>query len=147
MEQKRKVTMFLGVIMVVLLGVTILFNRQTTHAKVNEETSRRELVSHSVGQIEKETIMNEEAIEVNPTILAALEDTKKFGIDFWFSGQYSDTSYDDTYSLLIMSGAYLHGEAYIDETGERLNSDTDPDAATLGEIREAVTKYAEENGY
>ncbi|WP_429953787.1 hypothetical protein [Enterococcus sp. AZ192] len=147
MRINKRTKIFFGSAGILLTLATLFFNgliiqatvsgKETVHVdnQLYKQTEKREPV-----MIEKISSME------NPTVVAALEDAEKFGVDIWFSGEYSYGNYDDTHSLLSMSGSYLHGEIYIDDTGEKLNTDTDPDAAKLGDIREAVRKYAEQRG-
>lgn len=147
MRRSKKTKIFFLSVGISLTVAALFFNSLIIQAAV----SSRETVRVD-NQLDKQTekkepdVVEKVSARENPTVVAALEDAEKFGVDIWFSGEYSYGNYDDTHSLLSMSGSYLHGEIYIDDTGEKLNTDTDPNAAKLGDIRQAVRKYAEQKG-
>lgn len=71
----------------------------------------------------------------NPTIRAAVE-LAKSDSETW-SAVIADM--DDSGTLLVLpEGEFLQGEMKNSETNESWNSDTDPNAATLREIKSAI---------
>ncbi|WP_139843917.1 hypothetical protein [Candidatus Enterococcus clewellii] len=118
--------------MLLLFSANIIFSKQTTFAPVDKEGSIGHKSIPAEEQLSNilsingviETIYTVEVM--NPTIMAVLKDTEIFGDNLWFGSEYASPKYDDSYSLLDMSVSYLHGEPYILETGERLDSDMDP---------------------
>lgn len=73
---------------------------------------------------------------MNPTIQQAIE-RAKIDPEFW---DFENES-EDSETILAVGGGFLKGEMEDSATGTIYNSDTDPDATTLGEIREAVSEY------
>lgn len=78
----------------------------------------------------------QDEVEINPTILQAIERVKK-DPEFW----KSEDEFNDSDTILAVNGGFLKGTMEDEENGVIFNSDTDPNAATLGEIRKAVSEY------
>lgn len=82
--------------------------------------------------------------EINPTIQAALKDAEKQEnpLEKW-SEMVQLSSADDTTILYALEG-FIHGQVIQGEgTPDEIvyDSDTDPNATTLGEIRQAIREH------
>lgn len=82
--------------------------------------------------------------EINPTIQAALQDAEKQEnpLEKW-SEMVQLSSADDTTILYALEG-FIHGQVIQGEgTPDEIvyDSDTDPNATTLGEIRQAIREH------
>ncbi|MBL1228223.1 hypothetical protein IW492_03115 [Enterococcus sp. BWB1-3] len=98
-------------------------------------------ISTNSGIVEVEEVQEIQEVKVesetNATILAAVEEAKIYGKDVWYTDYYNQLGEQATF-LVMPNGGFLNGEGSVRETGESWNTDVDPDAATLKEIREAI---------
>lgn len=122
----------------VLVGFGIL-QRKTVFAEesidslgvseeVTEDTANVELIDDEIAEVTP--------IYENPTIQAALEIAREYP-DYWES-MFDDGRSNESSTILVMpEGAFIQGVIEL-ETGETWDSDTDPNATTLGEILVAL---------
>jgi len=107
--------------------------------------SRQSLVSADSLQNEESTFFSDnlennsddsENIFDNLTISEAMN-RYKIDPNFWDS----ESEFADSETILFVNGGFLKGEMEDSKDGKIYNSDLDPNSATLGEIRAAISEY------
>lgn len=117
---KKKVLLISVLSIMIIIGTVITMNKQSVIAEEDFQS--------------KSAIPREQ--EENLTIQKAVE-RAKIDPEFW----NAENGNDDSLTVLAVGGGFLKGEMEDSENGVVFNSDTDPNATTLGEIRKAVSEY------
>ncbi|MCB5955549.1 hypothetical protein [Enterococcus sp. CWB-B31] len=140
----KKNTNFLKIVgsLILLSTVIIGFDALQKKSVFAEENEDYQIIS----EIQPDSTITEQSIDnentdftsnyENPTVQAAIEIAKVYP-DYWASMFDDGHSNESTTVLVMPEGAFMYGQIEL-ETGQIWNSDTDPNATTLGEILAAL---------
>ncbi|MGM0218291.1 hypothetical protein [Enterococcus sp. AZ126] len=123
MKSKILIAAFLASSIATVLGTSVMLDKPVVannfeHSSMHEKNNKQD------------------EVKMNPTILQAVKRAKQ-DPEFW----ESEDEFDDSDTILAVDGGFLKGEMEDEENGVILNSDTDPNATTLGEVRKAIAEY------
>ena len=138
---KIKHSFFKATTVPLLLGTLFISSSLLTKAALADDTTTTATISEATEPIvTTETERTSPSVnEENPTIKAALEDAKK-SPECWLP-IFEEENFTEATTILVMpEGAFISGQIELG-TGESWDSDTDPNATTLGELLTALDEH------